>query len=296
MVLNKAEAGRQKAPSRRASPTNADVKAVVQRRYGAFAEAGGRPGGCCTTQVASTSTFALEQGLYTDDDLARVPDRALDLSRGCGNPTGFAELTPGGTVIDFGCGGGIDIILAAGQVGPEGRVVGVDFAAPMIERARENIAMARLPEGTVELRLADLADTGLGDACADFVISNCVINLSPDKEAVYREAFRILRPGGRLAISDVVSSADIHPECRARLQSEWVGCLGGTIPESDYLRILRRSGFADIDVVAEHQMAGRELEAVSRCPGPAFGPAVSTDDLASVEGKVVSINLTATKA
>ena len=268
---------------------------MVQRRYGAFAETGGRRGGCCT-QATSTSTFALEQGHYTDDQLALVPDRALDLSRGCGNPTGFAELTPGGTVVDFGCGGGIDVILAAHQVGPEGRVVGVDFAAPMIERARQNIAVAGIPEGNVELRLADLADTGLGDACADFVISNYVINLSPDKEAVYREAFRILRPDGRLAISDVVVRVDPHPECRARLQSGWVGCLGGAIPVHDYLGTLHRSGFADIDVVAEHQMAGRELEAVSRCPGPDFGPAVSTDDLASLEGMVVSIKLTATKA
>lgn len=268
---------------------------MVQSRYGAFANAGGQRDGCCTTQATSTSTFALEQGLYTDDQLALVPDRALDLSRGCGNPTGFAEMTSGRTVVDFGCGGGMDVILAAHQVGPEGRVVGIDFAAPMIEQAGENIALAGLPEDTVELRLVDLAESGLDDACADFVISNCVINLSPDKEGVYREAFRVLRPGGRLAISDVVLSDDIHPECRGRLQSEWVGCLGGTIPVHDYLRILRRSGFTDIDVVAEHQMTGRELEAVSRCPGPAFGPAVTTDDLASVEGKVVSLNLTATR-
>lgn len=268
---------------------------MVQSRYGAFAEAGGQRDDCCTTQATSTSTFALEQGLYTDDQLALVPDRALDLSRGCGNPTGFAELTSGRTVVDFGCGGGMDVILAAHQVGPEGRVVGIDFAAPMIERAGENIALAGLPEDTVELRLVDLAESGLDDACADFVISNCVINLSPDKEGVYREAFRVLRPGGRLAISDVVLSDDIPLECRTRLQSEWVGCLGGNIPVHDYLRILRRSGFTDIDVVAEHQMTGRELEAVSRCPGPAFGPAVTTDDLASVEGKVVSLNLTATR-
>lgn len=273
-----------------------DIKAMVQTRYGAFAETGGQRDGCCTTQATSASNFALRHGLYTDDQLALVPDRALGLSRGCGNPTGFADLTPGVTVVDFGCGGGIDLILAAQQVGPEGRVVGVDFAAPMIERAGQNIAAAGLPEGTVELRLADLADTGLGDACADLVISNCVINLTPDKEAVYREAFRILRPGGRLAISDVVLTVDVHSECRARIRSGWVGCLGGTIPLHDYLRILRRSGFSDIDVVAEHRMAGRELEAVSRCPGPDFGPAVSTGDLALLEEKVVSINLTATKA
>ena len=272
-----------------------DIKGVVRTRYGAFAKTGGQRDGCCAALATSASAFALAHGLYTDGQLALVPDPALDLSRGCGNPTGFAGLTPGCTVVDFGCGGGIDVILAAQQVGPEGRVVGVDFAAPMIERASESIAMAGLAEGTVELRLADLADTGLGDACADFVISNCVINLSPDKDAVYREAFRVLRPGGRLAISDVVVSDDIDPVCRARLQSEWVGCLGGTVPLHDYLRTLRRSGFVDIDVVAEHQMAGRELEAVSRCPGPDFGQSVPTEDLASFEEKVVSINLMATR-
>lgn len=162
-------------------------------------------------------------------------------------------------MVDFGCGGGIDVILAAHQVGPEGRVVGVDFAPQMIERARENVAKAGVPEDTVELRVADLADTALLDAGADVVMSNCVINLSPDKDAVYREAFRILRPGGRLAISDVVLREPIDSERQARFESDWVGCLGGAVPEDDYLETVRRAGFTDVEVVAEHQMGAEEL-------------------------------------
>ncbi|MGH9039325.1 MAG: methyltransferase domain-containing protein [Acidimicrobiia bacterium] len=271
-----------------------DIKEVVKRRYGAFAETGGHREECCAMQ-ASTSSFAVEHGLYSAEQLAVVPDGALDLSRGCGNPTGFAALAPGEAVVDFGCGGGIDVILAAHQVGSDGRVVGVDSAPPMIERAKENVAKAGLDDHVVDFRLADLAETGLPDGGADVVISNCVINLSPDKGAVYREAARILRPGGRLAISDVILSEPIAVELQARFASDWVGCMGGAVPEADYLQILRRAGFTDIEVVSQHHLADEELQAMSRCPGPNFTPPVAEDDLAAVEGKVVSIKFKARK-
>lgn len=222
-----------------------------------------------------------------------MPDRSCNLARSCGNPTGFANLRPGEVVVDFGAGGGIDVILAAHQVGAEGKVVGIDFTPEMVERAREAVANAELADRDVDLRVADMASTELPDASVDAVMSNCVINLAPDKEAVYREARRILRPGGRLAISDMVLSGPITSDARERFRATWAGCLGGMIPEADYLDLVRRAGFSDIQVVARHHLTGEALEAMSRCPGREFCPETPPDDLAVVEGKAESLKFTA---
>ena len=272
---------------------NNDIKQEVKRRYGAFAEGGGHQESCCASQAA-TPGFAMDQGLYSEDELSLVPDTALDLSRGCGNPTGFAALAAGEVVVDFGCGGGIDVILAAHKVGPEGRVVGRDFTPPMIERAKENVAKAGI-EAQVDLEVADMTDTGLSDASADVIISNCVINLVPDKDAVYREAFRVLRPGGRLAISDIVLSEPISPDLAERFQTEWTGCMGGALPEPDYLDLVRQAGFAEPEIVSRHVLSPPELDAMARRPGEAFTQAPGTEDLAAVTGKVTSIKFKALK-
>ena len=224
-----------------------------------------------------------------------MPDVARDLSRGCGNPTGFAHLAPGESVVDFGCGGGIDVILAARKVGEEGKVVGIDLSPQMIERAGQAIAAVGLDGGSIELRVADLARTELPAGRADVVTSNCVINLCPDKAAVYEEAFRVLRPGGRLAISDVVLTEPIGPELRARLQESWSGCLGGAIPEEEYWDVVGRAGFADVRVVSRHTLTPMELEAMASCPGEAFTPPPRTEDRVQVEGKVASIKFSAVK-
>jgi len=189
-------------------------------------------------------------GLYGQEELSSVPETALNLSRGCGNPSGFADLQQGEVVVDFGCGGGIDVILAAQKVGPQGRVVGIDFAEPMIHRAEQAVAEARLKDRNIELRVADMEKTQLPDALADVLLSNCVINLCLDKDAVYKEAFRILRDGGRIAISDVVLTENIDPELRMRFQATWAGCLGGAAPEEAYWQIVRNAGFAEIRVVS----------------------------------------------
>lgn len=224
-----------------------------------------------------------------------MPEIALNLSRGCGNPTGFADLQPSDVVVDFGCGGGIDVILAAHKVGPQGKVVGIDFTHQMIERAKGTVVGAGLQDRHIELHVAAMENTQLPDGLADVVISNCVINLCPDKDTVYEEAFRILKPGGRIAISDIVLTGKIDPELQERFQTTWAGCLGGAIPEEDYWQTVREAGFAEIQTVARHTLTPEELEAMACCPGKEFTPPPSKEDLALVEGKVVSVKFKAVK-
>lgn len=224
-----------------------------------------------------------------------MPEIALKFSRGCGNPTGFANLQPGDVVVDFGCGGGIDVILAAHKVGPRGRVIGIDCAPQMIERARQAVAEAGLKDRNIEFGAAYLDKTQLPEGFADVVISNCVINLCPDKEAVYKEAFRILRAGGRIAISDTVFTESIPSELQKRFQATWAGCLGGAVPEDDYWQTVREAGFAGTQIVARHLLTPEELEAMACCPGEEFTPPPNTEDRVAVEGKVASVKFTAMK-
>ncbi len=270
-----------------------EIKAIVKGRYDAAAERGGG-GACCCPGEAASPSFAAEHGLYSQEELSLVPETAFNLSRGCGNPTGFADLQLGEVVVDFGCGAGIDVVLAAHKVGPGGKVVGVDMTPHMIERAKQTVAEAHLTE-TTELLVADLERVELPDGFADLVISNCVINLCPDKEAVYREAFRVLKPGGRLALSDIVYTGEIDPKVRERFQSTWAGCVGGSIEGDRYFQILQGVGFTNVEVVARHPLPPKELEEMACCPGPEFTPAPAKEDIASVEGKVVSIKFRAGK-
>lgn len=270
-----------------------DIKKMVSSRYGSFANTGGRRATCCATTAEAIPSFAVDNGFYNETELADVPDIARDLSRGCGNPTGFAALMPGEVVVDFGSGGGIDVILAAYKVGSEGKIIGIDFTPEMVERAREAVVKAGLDTRDVDVRVADITSTQLPGASADVIISNCVINLVPDKDAVYREAHRILRPGGRVAISDIVLSEPIDADLHDRLRSAWAGCLGGMLPEPDYLDLVRHAGFSDLEVVARHYLGPTELAAMARCPGPEFSPPAVEDDLVMIKGKVESIKFTA---
>ncbi len=237
----------------------------------------------------------MDQGLYGQAELDSIPEDALNLSRGCGNPTGFANLQAGNVVVDFGCGGGIDVILAAYNVGKQGKVIGIDFTPQMIERAKQAVAEAGLSDRNTELRIADMGESQLPANFADVVISNCVINLCPDKDAVYEEAYRILRPGGRLAVSDIVLTEDINTQLRERFQSTWAGCLGGAIPEEDYWQTVRKAGFDEIKTVAHHTLTSEELEAMACCPGEEFTPPPSKEDRLIVEGKIASVKFTAVK-
>ena len=165
----------------------------------------------------------------------------------------------------------------------------------MIERAKQAVTEAGLKDRNIELRVADMGKTNLPDGFANVVISNCVINLCPDKDAVYKEAFRLLRPGGRVAISDIVLTEGFSPELRNRFESTWSGCLGGAIPENEYLKKVKEVGFAQIKIVAHHLLTPEELEAMARCPGEEFTPAPAKEDLAVVQGRVKSIKFTAVK-
>jgi len=272
-----------------------EIKEVVKSRYGKFAEKGGGKEACWPSKKQPGSGYAVGQGLYEQTDLSLIPEVALNLSRGCGNPTGFANIQSGDVVVDFGCGGGIDVILAAHKVGEQGGVIGIDFASQMIERAKQAVTEAGLKDRNIRLRVADMGKTNLPDGIADVVISNCVINLCPDKDAVYKEAFRLLRPGGRVAISDIVLTEGFNPELRNRFESTWSGCLGGAIPENEYLKKVKQVGFAQIKIVAHHLLTPEELEAMARCPGEEFTPSPAKEDLALVQGRVRSIKFTAVK-
>ena len=268
---------------------------IVMTRYDKAAQAPAGTGSCCCpSQTPGNVGFAAQHGLYSEEDLRSVPKTAADLSRGCGNPVGFAELAAGETVVDLGCGAGLDAILAAREVAPDGRVIGVDFAPHMLERARQACAEAGVAQ-LVSLELGALDRLPLADQSADVVISNCVINLCPDKEAVFREAFRVLKPRGRLAFSDVEYSEMPDAEVQSRFVATWAGCLGGAVNEQHYFELIRRAGFGDIRVIARHPLEEAELREMACCPGPEFTPQPEPRDLAAVQGKVVSIKFVAVK-
>ncbi len=200
---------------------------------------------------------------YTADELASIPAEA-NMGLSCGNPTAFASLKPGEVVVDLGCGGGLDVLLAAPKVGPTGRAIGIDMTPEMIELARRNAARSAGGEvpSNVEFHLARIDELPLPDASVDCVISNCVINLAPDKRAVFREIARVLKPGGRLAVSDIALRKPL-PEEVAKDFVAYVGCIAGAISISDYEIGLRESGFAHVQVID----SGADLNAYARVEG-----------------------------
>jgi arsenite methyltransferase len=222
--------------------TNDQTRATVRDHYAKVAQGGGACApGCCG---ASTSPdFSLRLG-YSADELAAVPEGA-NMGLGCGNPQAIAALRPGETVLDLGSGGGFDCFLAARQVGPEGRVIGVDMTAEMIAKARANAR--KLDATTVEFRLGKIEHLPVEDRSVDAIISNCVINLSPDKTTVFREALRVLKPGGRLAISDVVTIGELPPGLRESAEA-LSGCIAGATSAAEVEAMLMAAGFVDVRV------------------------------------------------
>jgi SAM-dependent methyltransferase len=225
-----------------------EMRALVRDHYGKIATTGGScaPGCCGPNPTGYAQTLG-----YSADEEGAAPAGA-DLGLGCGNPTAIASLRPGETVLDLGAGGGFDCFLAARQVGATGRVIGVDMTADMVARARENAR--KVNAATVEFRLGEIEHLPVPDGTVDVILSNCVINLSPEKTAVFREAFRVLRAGGRLAISDVVATAPIPAELQSQAAA-LAGCIAGAAPIDDVRAMLRDAGFVDIEVTVAPRSA-----------------------------------------
>ena len=223
-----------------------DIRQVVKERYGEAARKVATAGSSCCGAKASCGD-PITSNLYDDAETRGLPEAAVLASLGCGNPTALAELNPGEVVLDLGSGGGIDVLLSARRVGPTGRAYGLDMTDEMLALANEN--KRRAGAANVEFLKGEIEHIPLPDASVDVIISNCVINLSADKDSVLREAFRVLRPGGRFAVSDVVTRGDIDPQVRASVLA-WVGCIAGALDEQVYRDKLAAAGFVGIDVEA----------------------------------------------
>ncbi len=248
---------------------HADVHERVRARYAEAAlSAGGgasccAEGGCCSPADAPEGVFG--DALYGDELRAELPEAALLASLGCGNPIAVADLHEGEVVLDLGSGGGIDVLLSARRVGPSGRAYGLDMTDEMLDLARRNAAEAGA--GNVEFLKGRIEEIPLPDRSVDVVISNCVVNLSPDKAAVVREIARVLVPGGRIGISDVVAEDRLTPAERAE-RGDWAGCIAGALSVGEYHAVLDAAGFRDVTVTFTHEVADGLHGAIVRARTP----------------------------
>src|SRR6204780_3562120 len=227
--------------------TDANIKEVVKEKYGQAAlrvSTGGS--GCCGATPASDSCCdPITTNLYDASQADEIPVEAMLASLGCGNPTALAQLNPGEVVLDLGSGGGIDVLLSAKRAGPTGKAYGLDMTDEMLALANENKQKAGAEN--VEFLKGEIEHIPLPDNSVDVIISNCVINLSADKDRVLREAFRVLKPGGRLAVSDVVTRGEVRPEIRKSVLL-WIGCIAGALEENDYRSKLLSAGFESVEM------------------------------------------------
>jgi arsenite methyltransferase len=237
-----------------------DIRSAVRNRYGLIAEKSIRGGkeNCCNNQPHSSccgssdidaNQINMISTLYDDPDVDELPSDVTDISLGCGDPVTLASLQSGQTVLDLGSGGGIDCFLAAKKVGPTGKVIGVDMTAAMIEKARKN--KDKIGAENVEFRLGEIENLPVGDGIVDVIISNCVINLSPDKPQVFKEAFRVLKPGGKLAVSDIVTDGPLPDAIRESLNA-WADCIAGALDISEYIKAIESAGFVNVEIVPSY--------------------------------------------
>jgi SAM-dependent methyltransferase len=272
---------------------NTEIKRVVRRGYARIAKQGGSccaPSASCCGNPASATTISKAIG-YSDAELGAVPDGA-NLGLGCGNPVAIASLKEGETVLDLGSGAGFDCFLAANAVGEKGGVIGVDMTPEMVERARENARKGGYRN--VSFKLGEIEDLPVEANSVDVVISNCVINLSPDKPKVFSEAFRALKPGGRLMVSDLVLLKALP---RAILESAeaYVGCIGGAAAKEDYLSAIKAAGFKDVAVVGEKAVSVGLLANDPSAQAVAKSLAITPEMIRDLEGAVASVQVSAVK-
>ncbi len=230
-----------------------NVKAAVRETYGRIAHAPISSGCGCSGDGADAAELARNIG-YSQAEVEQIPAGA-NLGLGCGNPTAIADLKPGETVVDLGSGAGFDCFLAAKTVGERGRVIGIDMTAEMIDKARGNAARGGYPQ--VEFRLGEIENLPVADSTVDAVISNCVINLAPDKERVFKEALRILKPGGRVMISDIVLVGELNEETKTSKEA-YVACVAGASPQEQYLATIKAAGFEGVEIMST--TSGIDLE------------------------------------
>jgi arsenite methyltransferase len=265
-----------------------DLKDIVKEKYGEAAlrvKSGGSS--CCGAAASSCCDDPITSNLYDRQQAGQIPEEALLASLGCGNPTALAKLNAGETVLDLGSGGGIDVLLSAKRVGPTGKAYGLDMTEEMLALANEN--KRRAGAENVEFLKGEIENIPLPDDSVDVVISNCVINLSSDKAKVLREAYRVLKPGGRFAVSDVVTRGEILPEIRKSVLL-WVGCVAGALDENDYRNKLESAGFQDIDIVPTRTYRAADAREFLSSAG------IDADAMASqVDGKFFSAFVRATK-
>jgi SAM-dependent methyltransferase len=227
--------------------SDAKIKDTVRDKYGqaALRVLAGEGSGCCGGAASTGGCDPITSNLYSSTETAGLPEHAVSASLGCGNPTALAALHPGETVLDLGSGGGIDVLLSARRVGPTGKAYGLDMTDEMLALAREN--QRKAGARNVEFLKGDIERIPLPEAAVDVIISNCVINLSADKRKVLAEAFRVLKPGGRFAVSDVVVRGEIPAAVRANMEL-WVGCVAGALEETEFKRLLVDTGFEEVSI------------------------------------------------
>lgn len=266
-----------------------EIKEYIKEHYGSRVKDSVQHSCSGTKSSCNDAKVALSAG-YTKEQLAGLPTHAAEHSFGCGNPVALAGIQPGQTVLDIGSGAGIDVLLAAHKVGPKGHVIGLDMTPEMIEAARKNAAEAGA--ANVEFRLGDAEDMPIDSDSVDWIISNCVINLAPDKAKVFREAYRVLRPGGKVLVSDIVTH-DLPEQVRHSVEA-WASCIAGAPEEDDYLDAIGAAGFSQIKIVARLDYDQETISAI------VDGNESIPDELArlaqSLAGKISSIKISAVKA
>jgi len=256
--------------------SESNIQDAVKQKYGEAAKRAATGGtACCGAGAERSGCDPITKDLYSDAEKAALPEKAVAASLGCGNPTALAKLQPGETVLDLGSGGGIDVILSAKRVGPTGKAYGLDMTDEMLALARENQKKAGVENA--EFLKGAIENVPLPDNSVDVIISNCVINLSGDKDRVISEAFRVLKPGGRFAVSDVVLRGDVPADIRKSMEL-WAGCIAGALEESEYREKLARAGFESVEVeptrVYKVEEAREFLEAAGLDP-ESVGPEVA---------------------